>query len=207
MESPLKQTFTHLCQKHTPNQPLVQRLWTELNQCYSEKSRHYHTMAHLENMYLQLEAVKPALKEWDAVLFALFYHDIVYDPTQGDNEEKSAALARERLLELSMPRERLEKYMEMILATKGHLPSADSDTNYFTDADLSILGQPWEVYSKYRDQLRQEYAIYPDAVFKAGRKKVLAHFLEMDRIYKTDHFHDRFERQAKENVRAEWQSL
>lgn len=207
MESPLKQIFLHLCQKYSPNQPLTQRLWTELNQSYSEKSRHYHTLAHLENMYSQLEAVKPKIKDWDAVSFALLYHDIVYNATQSNNEEESAALARERLLEISFPRERLDNCVQMILATKGHLQSADSDTNYFTDADLSILGQPWEVYSKYMEQLRQEYAIYPDAIFKTGRRKVLEHFLGMDRIYKTDYFHDRFERQAKENVKAEWQLL
>ncbi|MDN3724440.1 hypothetical protein QRD02_08595 [Aequorivita sp. SDUM287046] len=207
MKTDIRKIFTHLCQKYTSNQPIVQGLWTELNQCYSEDSRHYHTMSHLENMYLQLEKVKSNITDWDAVLFALFYHDIVYNPSQSDNEEKSAVLARERLLELSLPQEQLEKCIEMILATKGHLPSSDSDTNYFTDADLSILGQPWGLYSVYMKQLRKEYAIYSDTVFNAGRKKVLAHFLGMDRIYKTDQFHDRFEKQAKENVRAEWQLL
>jgi predicted metal-dependent HD superfamily phosphohydrolase len=90
-----------------------------------------------------------------------------------------------------------------ILATKSHVKSADSDTNYFTDADLSILGQPWETYSAYYKNVRKEYAIYPDLIYNPGRKKVLTHFLAMDSIFKTDIFYQKFEMQAKENLQQE----
>ncbi|MGE8809973.1 hypothetical protein FFZ99_19870, partial [Leptospira interrogans] len=35
------------------------------------------------------------------------------------------------------------------MAIKTHLQSNDSDTNSFVDVGLSILGQDWNIYSKY----------------------------------------------------------
>jgi predicted metal-dependent HD superfamily phosphohydrolase len=95
----------------------------------------------------------------------------------------------------------------MILATKVHLETDDQDTNYFIDADLSILGQPWNVYLLYSKQVRQEYSNYPDPVYYEGRRKVLTHFLEMSRIFKTQYFFDHLERQAKENLLKELKSI
>jgi len=43
--------------------------------------------------------------------------------------------------------------------------------------------------------------VYPDLVYNPGRKKVLNHFLAMDSIFKTDYFYNKFDRQAKENLR------
>ncbi len=92
---------------------------------------------------------------------------------------------------------------EQIRATKKHILSISSDTNYFIDADLSVLGQSWEVYADYFQNIRKEYAVYPDLVYNPGRKQVLNHFLSMERIYKSDYFYQKFEFQAKENLKAE----
>jgi len=97
--------------------------------------------------------------------------------------------------------ETIQLCKEQILATKSHTISINSDTNHFTDADLSILGQSWETYSLYCQNVRKEYAVYPDLVYNPGRKKVLNHFLAMDSIFKTDYFYNKFDRQAKENLR------
>ncbi|MBE0302225.1 hypothetical protein F1631_22030 [Leptospira interrogans serovar Yeoncheon] len=35
------------------------------------------------------------------------------------------------------------------MVIKTHLQSNDSDTNLFIDVGLSILGQDWNIYSKY----------------------------------------------------------
>jgi predicted metal-dependent HD superfamily phosphohydrolase len=51
--------------------------------------------------------------------------------------------------------------------------------------------------------VRKEYLIYPDLIYNPGRKKVLHHFLAMDRIFKTDFFYNKFEQQARQNLRKE----
>ena len=96
------------------------------------------------------------------ILFTLFYHDIVYNSLKSNNEEKSAELAEKRMTQISVSNEIIECCKAQILATKSHVKSTDSDTNYFTDADLSVLGQTWETYSIYYKNVRKEYAIYPD---------------------------------------------
>jgi predicted metal-dependent HD superfamily phosphohydrolase len=199
----LKETFIQLIGRFTTNEKLVVQLWNEIETNYSGKKRHYHTLLHLENLLQQLNNVKKQIKDWDTVLFTLYYHDIIYNPLKTTNEEKSAEFAQNRMQSVGVPQPIINNCANQILATKKHLLSADNDTNFFTDADLSILGQPWGVYEKYYQQVRKEYVLYPDLIYNPGRKKVLQHFLQMQKIFKTNYFFERFEAQAKENVEKE----
>jgi predicted metal-dependent HD superfamily phosphohydrolase len=199
----LKETFTDLAKGYSDDLEQVDRLWEELVSFYSKENRHYHDLSHLENIFLQLKAIREHISDWDAILFSLLYHDVIYEAEKSDNEEQSADLAEKRMQQLKVPSERIQKCREHILATKKHNLQTDTDTNYFTDADLSILGQDWESYLAYARNVRKEYAVFPDAMYNAGRTKVLKHFLQMDRIFKTAYFHSRLEEQAKENMRRE----
>lgn len=199
----LKDTFIELLTTYTNNNQLINELWTEVETHYSDKNRHYHTLQHLDKLLVQLTEVKDAIHNWETILFTLYYHDIIYKSLNSDNEEKSATLAEKRMKQISVPDDMIVLCKKQILATKTHLSSTESDTNYFTDADLSILGQDWETYSLYYKNVRKEYIIYPDLVYNPGRKKVLNHFLTMDRIFKTNFFYDRFEVQAKRNLQKE----
>lgn len=203
----LKETFVKLASTYTDDNLLINELWEEIEAAHSAPKRHYHTLKHLENLLYQLEAVKDQIQNWDAVLFTLYYHDIVYNPLKDNNEEKSAELAAARLSALAVPAGLSQLCKQQILATKKHLFNTDQDTNYFTDADLSVLGQDWHVYSAYAEGVRKEYSIYPDLIYKPGRKKVLQHFLQMDRIYKTDHFYKMLETSAKRNLQQELDGL
>jgi predicted metal-dependent HD superfamily phosphohydrolase len=152
----LKNIFFELGAKYTKNQQLIQTLWTEIEKKYAESSRHYHTLSQLENLISQLEEVKDQISDWDPVLFAVFYHDIVYKATRNNNEEKSTELAAIRLHEMNFPENKISACAAIILATKKHLQSGDNDTDLFIDADLSILGQSWDQYSSYFKQIRKE---------------------------------------------------
>ncbi len=203
----LKERFIGLLTNYTDNDSLANELWTEIEKNYSNKKRHYHTLHHLDSLLAQLTNVKGEIQNWNSILFTLYYHDIVYNSLKSDNEEKSAYLAEKRMKQISVSIDAIELCKNQILATKSHINSFDSDTNYFTDADLSILGQNSETYALYCKNVRKEYSIYPDFIYNPGRKKVLNHFLTMDRIFKTDFFHDKFEIQAKQNLVHELNTL
>lgn len=203
----LQKVFESLLLFYTDDTNLIKELWSEVENNYSNRKRHYHNLLHLENLLYKLEDVKTEIQDWETILFTLFYHDIVYNPLKSDNEEKSAELAEMRLKQLFVSAEVIECSKNQILATKSHIVSANSDTNYFTDADLCVLGQSWEDYSMYYKNIRKEYAIYPDLLYNPGRKKVLQHFLNMERIFKTDFFYDKFEAQAKQNLKQELELL
>lgn len=203
----IAETFNGLVGRYTEDTALIEKLWTELAGYYSEKGRHYHNLDHLNALLGQILSQKDRVKDLDAILFALYYHDAVHRVSRKDNEERSALLAHKRLGVLKLQKDRIEVCKKHILATKAHEFSDNADTNLFTDADLSILGQDWDTYRDYAEKIRREYSIYPDLVYNPGRKKVLEHLLQMEKIYKTDPFFAKFEHQARLNLRKELTAL
>jgi predicted metal-dependent HD superfamily phosphohydrolase len=203
----LTDTFLQLVNKYSKDHELANNLWLEIFTKYSEPKRHYHTISHLEALVADLKEVKNNISDWDIILFAVFYHDIIYKASGSTNEADSAKLAMKKLSEIGYPAEKIAKCANMILATKQHELSEESDTNYLLDADLAILGKNPEDYQKYTEQIREEYIIYPDFMYASGRKKALNHFLQMEAIYKTDYFFKKYEKQARLNIAAEKEEL
>jgi len=203
----LQLEFNKLVEHFTDDPQTIKLLWDEIEKQYSGSKRFYHNINHLENLLKQLTEVRDQINDWDTILFTLFYHDIIYKAYRNDNEEKSAALAMKRLKMLTYPVDKINLCFSQIVATKSHSVSSDNDTNLFTDADLSILGQEWNVYSAYSKNVRKEYSIYPDILYTPGREKVLTHFLGMARIFKTDYFFTNLEEQARLNLKKELKEI
>lgn len=178
-------------------------LWQEIVKKYTQASRHYHTLLHLDAILNELLPLEKEIEDWSSMIFAIAYHDIIYNVLKKDNEEKSADLAFKRLIELNIEESRATRCSQLILATKNHSMSTDPDFNYFTDADLSILGKESNVYKNYCQQIRKEYKYYPDILYKPGRQKVLLQFLGMKHIYKTSHFQALYEEKARKNMEEE----
>src|SRR5690606_38633808 len=155
----LRETFIKLLTNYGADPRRIHEVWTEIEQHYADKNRYYHTLQHLNDLLTQLTAIKGAIQDWDTILVTIYYHDIIYTATATDNEEQSAEFAEKRLKQLAVPVDKIARCKQQILATKSHVPSTDSDTNYFTDADLTVLGQDWESYAAYFKNIRKEYAI------------------------------------------------
>ena len=199
----IKKYFFELLSKYNLSNDKIEDLWLEIEQNYTSKNRYYHTLAHLEHILNQLIDVQKEVKDWDTILFSMYYHDIIYDAKANDNEEKSAKIAALRMSEIEVPKHQIETCVAQILATKRHLKTENNDTNLFIDADLSILGQSSDLYIEYYKNVRKEYKMYPDFLYNLGRKKVLKHFLTMENIFKTPHFNFHFEAYAKLNIQKE----
>ncbi|MFC3158731.1 Predicted metal-dependent phosphohydrolase, HD superfamily [Chryseobacterium arachidis] len=203
----VRERFSQNCLEFTQDHYLIENLWTEIEKKYSEKGRHYHNLEHLENMFSELDSIKDKIENWIDISFGVFYHDVIYDATSKVNEEKSAEFAKLRLEKLNLKQGSIDKISAQIIATKVHQKSEDNDINYLLDADLSILGKDLEIYLDYTKKIRKEYSIYPDLLYKPGRKKVLKHFLELENIFKTDSFREKYEVRARENILFEIESL
>jgi predicted metal-dependent HD superfamily phosphohydrolase len=72
---------------------------------------------------------------------------------------------------------------------------------------LAILGSKNSKYIAYTEKIRKEYLIYEDALYKQGRRAVLKSFLTKERIYHSDFFYHKYEKQAQENILKEYNSL
>jgi len=201
----MKEKFLNLIRKYSNNEDYNSECWTEIENNYLSKSRHYHNLEHIENMFSELDKVESQIKELDTLQFAIYYHDIVYKPTKNDNEHQSALIFEKRISETSFTN--LRGCMAQIEATKEHKSSNDNDINILLDLDLSILGKSPKEYKKYYKNIRKEYQIYPNFMYRKGRRKVLKNILRLDFIYKTDFFKQEYENQAKENLRLELKQL
>jgi len=199
----LKSNFYQLVSGYISDAEMRDGLWREIEMAYSQKKRYYHNLNHLNYMLRLAKEHREDLEDWEVVLFSIFYHDIVYNVKRKDNEDKSAKLAAEKLTLLGLEPKRIDRCKSQIRATKHHELSEDSDTAYLIDFDLAILGDTWEKYCVYAQNIRKEYAIYPDFLYERGRKKVVESFLNSERIFKTDKFFKWREENARANLRRE----
>ena len=202
----LKAGFTrHLSAINFDIEPLyVDKLWQNIVSYYSEPVRAYHNLTHLQQLLEQFEQLKSKLKQPSILALALFYHDVIYDPTQQDNELKSAEYAVKDLQNyLSI--EQCERIYALIMMTAKHKLNevADLDAAYLLDMDLSILAADWTSYQHYAQAVRQEYRHVATDDYRNGRTAVLKELLAHDRLYLTKNYYERLEQQARDNIERE----
>ncbi len=207
VKSELKLIFTGLLTQYPGVGKVFDSLWKEIVDSYTEARRHYHTLHHLRYIYNRLEECPQKAQDREALLFSLFYHDLVYEIPANDNEEKSAAIAADRMQALGITQATIDLCVKHILATKNHLPSPNADTNLFCDADMAILGETPDKYKEYTMRIRAEYEIISDTEFMKKRAEALSKLLGMERLFKTDHFFRLYEKPARNNMEDEIKRL
>lgn len=197
----LKEKFTELLTDIGFEENDIQKNWLDLQKAYSKKSRYYHNLTHIKDMVESFEAYSDKLQKRNEILFSIFYHDYIYSSSKKDNELKSAEFALSVLSEnIQLDRKLV---FDAILATQQHQKNIVEDINWLIDFDLKILARDWNEYQIYFEQIRKEYRIYPDFLYKPGRAKALKHFLENDFIFQTDEFRSLYEEKARLNIKKE----
>ena len=164
---------------------------------YAEPQRAYHTAQHITDVLRWFDAVAEAVGWHDpvSVYHAIVFHDAVYDPTRGDNEARSAELARAHGAS--------DRACELILLTAQHgklAAAPDADAAHFLDADTAILGADPESFEAYDAGIAFEYSHVPPDAYRAGRIAFLKSMLARPRIYYSDYFFDRLEAAARRNL-------
>ena len=171
-------------------------LYAELEACYGEPHRHYHTLQHLQECFVQLELLRSAAVEAADVALALWFHDAIYDTRRHDNEARSAAWARASIADPA----RGARVHDLILATRHDALPCSADARVLVDVDLSILGAQTQRFDEYETQVRREYAWVPAPLYRRKRADILRGFLARDAIYATPLFRERYEARARENL-------
>ncbi len=179
----------------------IQKNWLDLEKAYSNKSRHYHNLTHIKDMIMSFDNYHNQLDNPNEILFSIFYHDVVYSASKKDNELKSAEYALAILSENTTLNKQL--VFDAICATQQHQHNEVEDINWLIDFDLKILARDWNEYQIYFEQIRKEYRIYPDFLYKPGRAKALKHFLEHEFIFQTEEFRSLYEEKARNNIEKE----
>jgi predicted metal-dependent HD superfamily phosphohydrolase len=173
---------------------------SELLTRWAEPVRTYHSLRHLDDCLQQLDAAPTDGADSDLAEAALWYHDAVYDPRRGDNEVRSADLAREQLTTLGVVPDRVARVASLVLLTRHHERPEDAAGRLVCDIDLSILGRPAEEFERYDREIRAEYRWVPEAHYRHERAAVLRGFLGRNPLYLTPYFRDRYEQPARTNL-------
>ena len=170
---------------------------------YAEPHRRYHTLDHAAAVVRDSAWLAANLGATDraVVAVAAWTHDVVYDAKPGEDERASAAWAREALKGVAAAH--IERVEGLILATIKHDAPPDDDlATALLDADLAILGAPEDRYAAYARGVREEYAKYPDDVWREGRIAVLEGMLDRT-LYRSEAARTRWASAARANLAAE----
>ena len=176
----------------------------DLVAAYTAPNRHYHNLRHIEDCLELLAGVDGlSTRDRDILTQAVWWHDVVYDPTRSDNEELSARLADQHVAA-----ELRDEVGRLIRLTRVHrVESGDRLGAILISIDLSILGAERSRYDAYAAAIRREFAHVPDGDYRAGRSAVLRRFAAQPVIFPDPAFATRYDRQARDNLARELATL
>ncbi|TVQ84593.1 MAG: hypothetical protein EA400_17300 [Chromatiaceae bacterium] len=172
--------------------------WRTLARYYNEPHRLYHGERHLAHCLEQLDLAIDRVVHPDQVEMAIWFHDVINQPSRPDNEARSAELFRELAAGL-MPEAFIAAVVRLILATRHRETPVNPDQQILCDIDLASFGCPWECYLRDTGHLRAEFR-GSDEDYCNSKRAFLQALQRRPRIFSTDFFRDRYERLARENI-------
>ena len=175
---------------------------------YNRPFRAYHDLRfHVLHCLRELDSVIHLCQNPEAAELALWLHDVHHTTCGKDNEEQSAKYALCLLEKLGVDGRFQEAVREHILATKHTGVPKHPDSRLVADIDLSIMGYPEHIWREVKIRIALEYQHVPTQVFRTKRVEILRSFLERDRIYHTDFFQNKYEGQARKNLKEAIESI
>lgn len=167
---------------------------------YLESHRYYHSLSHIYSLLKELEEYLKkntlSITDFHTIVYAIFFHDIIYDPKSDRNEEDSDLLWQEYCKGMNLDPSRVSKF---ILATKNHFSNNDPILDLFLDLDLSILGSDKEEFEQYERDVRKEFIFVPDDLYIQARKQILNSLVKNP--YKTEWAKNRYLKNLKRNFK------
>jgi predicted metal-dependent HD superfamily phosphohydrolase/dephospho-CoA kinase len=193
--------------------------YNRLGPYYFEDNRSYHNLnTHILPMLIELyKAVSKysiTVYSRHALVYAILFHDLVYDVKSKTSEEQSADLFLKYIPRptsiYKVPRSAMPVFRSLvaahILSTKSHvtpnsfplsLPEYASDNALLLDLDMFILAS--DDILTYEAQIRQEYSCYSDEEYFNGRSQFLSQLIGT-KVFKTEYF-KKYEDIAQGNLR------
>ena len=144
---------------------------------WNEAHRSYHNLNHLNDLISQINENKSKFseKEYEKLMLAAIFHDIVYDPSSSTNEEDSVNF----LMECAVDKNNKDilDVKKMILDTKKH----ESTTNLsesFNSYDMNIVERDFDQLLEWEKGISEEFSVYSKEQYKEGRLKFLESLLD-----------------------------
>lgn len=205
------ETLVRLLSRPEPIE-MTAALGAHLAELYVTPRRAYHHLGHIVDVLDWFDWVADH-EDWRApreVATAILFHDAIYVAGARDNEARSAALARQAILEhgdlSGVDAARVTQLIELT-ARHGKLGleelEDDEEARRFLDCDMAILGASPQRYQQYVGEIAEEYRAVPAEAYRAGRRAFVQGLLDKPRIYLSELFFLELEEAARENLRGE----
>jgi predicted metal-dependent HD superfamily phosphohydrolase len=163
--------------------------YTMLVDMWCEKHRHYHNIEHLLDLFQMINRDYSNKlineKTYEKLLITSLFHDVIFDPKQTDNEEKSADFFLSMCLEKNNTD--IQEIKQSILDTKEHI-SSNPLSEKFNAYDMNIVERSFEKLLEWEQGIFKEYE-FAGEKYKPTRIKFLEsltnkYVLNSDNIYK-----------------------
>ena len=174
---------------------------------YSSSHRNYHTLEHVNHCLSILDQVPIQIDEENDLRFAIWFHDIVYDPKSEENEIQSAQIAYDWLNKQAVGNP--DQVRNLILSTANYLEPATDQLSYMVlhDIDLAILASDETIYLQYQKEIREEFSHLQDEEFLYARRKFLKAVLELNPLYAIEAYQHQWEEKARQNISNELKKI
>jgi predicted metal-dependent HD superfamily phosphohydrolase len=173
-------------------------VWSAVERRYSEPHRRYHDKQHLAYCLAQFDLAAAQLQHPDQVEMAIWFHDVIHDPGQPENERRSAEYFR-RFAAGCMDPDFVLAVEDLIMVTTHCRQPEELDHRFICDIDLASFGCPWECFMRDSEAVKAEYP-GPEEEYYRGKEAFLSAMLQRRRIFLTDFFNARYEQQARDNI-------
>lgn len=194
-----RERFSRLWHRCCDDGQTANPVYSEIEAGYGEPHRFYHTGRHVEHCLRQLDLARDQMEAADAIEMALWFHDVVYNPTAADNELRSAQRF-EQLATGAMNPTLLNQVYRLIMITVHNAPPQAIDEKYVVDIDLSSFGLPWDEFTRDSQDVRKECTHLSDAEFTTRNHRFLRSLLDRPSIFSTEYYRDLYEQTARRNI-------
>jgi predicted metal-dependent HD superfamily phosphohydrolase len=196
---------------------------------WADRRRHYHSLAHLQDMLQRADQLSGEARAPELVRLAIFYHGAVFEPEEVEepggagslapelSEEAvavpfagnwedipaSSRLARRELTALGLREGGVDRVVGLIACLENLLaPDADADAAVTVDSALGLLSVDPETYRDYVAKVRAENAAVPLPWFLRARISALEALLARPSLFLTPPA-AAWEPAARDNAEAE----
>lgn len=174
---------------------------------YRQPHRFYHDAAHIQEMMALSRARE--LKLSPAEELAVLWHDAVYVPgaDKSMNEKLSAKLMLATAANGPSFFNTVDKptllAAERIILETTHAGEPSDEAVRVVDLDLYRLGSPWPEFDRHAHAIEREFRVLHDSPekFWTARANFYRSMLQRPHIFSTAPFQERYEAQARDNLR------
>lgn len=183
-------------------------LFKRLVYYYNQPGRYYHTLEHIQYCLNKLNEIRHLVSDQDQniIELAIWFQDAIYESWADDNEERSANLAIFFITKLMGLDTLLAVKVGYLIRNSAYFKNTPKihitrNAEFFLDIDLSGLGDSEEVFDRNNINVFREFEWIDPGELRIKQIVMFDFFLKRKPIYLTDYFRDKYEAQARANIK------